>query len=87
MRIFFTLKAFEIVASMKSKTNPPDNVPTIPQITVTPPNIKSAFSCKAKRIKTSSLFYNTYGNENLLVIYYHLVYVITSLWTPIRICA
>lgn len=42
----YTLKAFEIVDSMRSRTNPPARVPTIPQTIVIPPNIKSALLWK-----------------------------------------
>lgn len=37
-----TLKAFEIVESILSRTKPPAKVPKIPHIIVIPPNIKSA---------------------------------------------
>lgn len=41
-----TLKAFEMLLFMKSRTNPPARVPTIPQTTVIPPNIISASACQ-----------------------------------------
>lgn len=41
-----TLKAFEIVALMRSRMKPPDIVPSIPQTIVIPPNIISAFLCQ-----------------------------------------
>lgn len=41
-----TLNAFEIVALIKSRTQPPANVPKIPHTIVIPPNVKSAFFCQ-----------------------------------------
>lgn len=43
---YITLKAFEIVEFIKSKTKPPAIVPSMPQTIVIPPNNISALLCK-----------------------------------------
>ena len=46
----FTLKALQIVESMKSRTKPPASVPSMPHTTVIPPKIISALFCKRSGI-------------------------------------